>query len=136
MPVAGVTSRPLTVPDVAAGMPSRLPTWRLIGISGHVGAGLHGSFDGHAGDALQRGRLGVGPLGACGADQVARVLQQRLGAGSFVAGERVPSGFEVADLRERLLVVRFVLSPAGLRHGCAVGQVERGAGVSVHAGSP
>jgi hypothetical protein len=50
-------------------------------------------------------------LGACGADQVARVLQQRLGAGSFVAGERVPSGFEVADLRERLLVVRFVLSP-------------------------
>ena len=45
-------------------------------------------------------------------DQVARVLQQRLGAGSFVAGERVPSGFEVADLRERLLVVRFVLSPA------------------------
>ena len=66
----------------------------------------------------------------------AGVREQRFGAFVFLAGERVPACFEVSDLRERLLVVRFVLSPAGLRHGCAVGQVERGAGVSVHAWSP
>ncbi len=40
--------------------------------------------------------------------------------------KRMPSGFGVADLRERLLVVRFVLSPPSDVTVVPSGQVERG----------